>query len=200
MKNQFHQQNLSILSLISLQNGCCVKDHTVSDVSPSSSPDSPSLFSLLLSHRDVICLEPAASGGRERRDKAGKSKRKDSPTKTVSDTSTGNAQLNFLKTMDQRRSSRRVVNASSTPHPGPSQLRVQSAEGGISNSRLMEGTDAKEHGTVENVVGMEMSSSARRQTLSESSELEEDEERGSERPTPPLHLPGEYPHSCEWEV
>lgn len=70
---------------------------------------------------------------------------------------------------------------------------IESVEGGALN--LREGTAAGEQGLENNAVAVEMSPLARQRIASESSELEEDEEKAQERLPPPLNLPGETHHT-----
>ena len=160
-------------------------DPSPSPSSPSSSPSpspssSPSLFALLLSHRDIVCSEH----GKERHEKEGRKSRKKS-SKSSPLVSTSTAQLSFLKNVDTLRLSGKVANSDSAPQADISRP-VQSVEDGGSNVR--EGTFAREQGSVNNVDVTERPLSAQRQ---ESSELEEDEEKTQERSASLLHTAGE---------
>ena len=145
-----------------LQNGCCVRDHTVADPPPS---PSPSLLSLLLAHRDVI------------RSNEGTSPKKASIKN--SSPSVNSAQLNYLKNVDLLRSTSALcIEPSSQLKGGRSGESVRSREGD---------TGAREQGN--GAVTMEMSLSTRQRVLSELSELEEDEEVVERPPLPRLPLP-----------
>ena len=147
------------------QSGCCVKDHTILDSLSSS------IFSLLLTHRDIICYKlptnvPTAN-----------------KPKTIPHTlSTSTIQHNYLKTADMRGSTRKI----SKPNTVPSSTEAPTSHhrGRESNCCSEVTDDGKEKGHSEMILA------TRQRAMSEVSEMEEDEEKSEDRPRqlpPPPH-------------
>ena len=145
----------------------------------SSSP----LFSLLLSHRDIICSTPSPDPGGRGRGR----RKKDTQALSPSSPSACCPQLNFLKSADLQGSQRKVTSLK----PETVGLRRKEDREGSSDVRVSREGGAvtrEQHGSVNNVVVREMSLSARQRVLSQLSELEEDEEEDDrlvKRPHPP---------------
>lgn len=143
-----------------LQNGCCLKDHTVT-TSPDTPPPSPStsiIYDLLLSHHDVIMPDKP-----DKPDKQGRARRRDSSSGPHSPNS---VQLCLLRNEDRIVARRVSLNSAQSVSADES---VQQARGGEVGGRS--DTAASQQHPV-NSVTMDTA----QQPSHDSSEMEEDED------------------------